>query len=388
NPGTYNGFCHLHNKTGSWVLTLVNQSGTTDCRGFTVKGLHCKNAGTHHGYCYLHIGQSRNVIPKTLTQLTRTPLSAPCMGMTVKGLPCGNYGTYDGFCHYHVEQRRFNSSVNNFATLRCAGMTKKFEQCKKPGSNNGFCHLHEDQRLSVLYIESYVTPSVAFVGQTQNPPPVNPNNGISQNIPNLIAETSHCVSSSVKLGFFSQTGWTETEIPESSVVPWLKRQDRRAGGIKYAWLNQVLDTPIFSKYNPVVFKTAQVQSENTLANLKADLNCLRTANAVAHAFNEDTSGFCTPVVFTKSVGLLLNNVPSEYGALKEMERLGKYWLVDEQIDGDFAKYNSNDGFVGEHGPVSDIAQAFSHYSFFKSGRKLLLADIQGSSNKPFFTDVA
>lgn len=45
--------------------------------------------------------------------------------------------------------------------------------------------------------------------------------------------------------------------------------------------------------------------------------------------------------------------------------------------GGFVKYNGNNGFVDEQVPHSEVLQAFSHFTFIWSRRKLIVVDLQG-----------
>ena len=48
--------------------------------------------------------------------------------------------------------------------------------------------------------------------------------------------------------------------------------------------------------------------------------------------------------------------------------------VEHYIDGDYKKYNSNSGFVAD---CRQTPQAFSHFTFERSGHQLMVVDIQG-----------
>ena len=48
--------------------------------------------------------------------------------------------------------------------------------------------------------------------------------------------------------------------------------------------------------------------------------------------------------------------------------------VEHYIDGEYIKYNSNSGFVADH---RQTPQAFSHFTFERSGHQLMVVDIQG-----------
>jgi len=52
--------------------------------------------------------------------------------------------------------------------------------------------------------------------------------------------------------------------------------------------------------------------------------------------------------------------------------------IEHYIDGDYVKYNSNSGFVADKtGYMRQTPQAFSHFSFERSGHELVVVDIQG-----------
>ncbi len=46
------------------------------------------------------------------------------------------------------------------------------------------------------------------------------------------------------------------------------------------------------------------------------------------------------------------------------------------LEGEYTKYNSNSGFV-DHGGCRQTPQAFSHFTFERSGHELMVVDIQG-----------
>ncbi|CAE7626585.1 ak1 [Symbiodinium sp. KB8] len=55
-----------------------------------------------------------------------------------------------------------------------------------------------------------------------------------------------------------------------------------------------------------------------------------------------------------------------------------YFVAEQYLEGDFVKFNSNNGYVNETHPSSELMQAFSHYTFVKSRGKLLVVDLQGA----------
>jgi len=53
-------------------------------------------------------------------------------------------------------------------------------------------------------------------------------------------------------------------------------------------------------------------------------------------------------------------------------------FVGEQcLEGDFIKYNGNNGYVNASTPCTELMQAFSHYTFVKSRAKHIIVDVQG-----------
>ncbi|VDN14969.1 unnamed protein product [Dibothriocephalus latus] len=59
-----------------------------------------------------------------------------------------------------------------------------------------------------------------------------------------------------------------------------------------------------------------------------------------------------------------------------LEKSGsRFYHIERYMDGDYRKYNSNVGFVDEK--LRNTPQAFSHFTFERSGHRLLVVDIQG-----------
>ncbi|CAE7586971.1 ak1 [Symbiodinium sp. CCMP2592] len=55
----------------------------------------------------------------------------------------------------------------------------------------------------------------------------------------------------------------------------------------------------------------------------------------------------------------------------------KYFVGERYLPGAFLKYNSNHGYVNEEAPDTEIAQAFSHFTFDASAGKYMVLDLQG-----------
>ena len=57
---------------------------------------------------------------------------------------------------------------------------------------------------------------------------------------------------------------------------------------------------------------------------------------------------------------------------------GKCYLVEQLLEGSFEKFSNNFGVVRQPGsPLADVLQAFSHYTWAKSGQSILICDHQG-----------
>ena len=66
------------------------------------------------------------------------------------------------------------------------------------------------------------------------------------------------------------------------------------------------------------------------------------------------------------------------------------FLLEPFMAGKFEKFNNNTGVVCSKSPLSPLLQAFSHYSWEKSGKSVLICDLQGVRNgsKLLLTDPA
>ena len=68
-----------------------------------------------------------------------------------------------------------------------------------------------------------------------------------------------------------------------------------------------------------------------------------------------------------------------------------YYIYEQFMEGEYLKYNTNGGWVNPSvSQYCNTSQAFSHYTWVKSGKQLVVCDIQGvtKANKIFLTDPA
>mmetsp|Transcript_146827 Transcript_146827/g.267643 ORF Transcript_146827/g.267643 Transcript_146827/m.267643 type:complete len:1031 (-) Transcript_146827:41-3133(-) len=67
--------------------------------------------------------------------------------------------------------------------------------------------------------------------------------------------------------------------------------------------------------------------------------------------------------------------------LLDIKTHSKSWpecfIVESYLRGVFVKFNNNSGYVQRTHAASDVAQAFSHFSYHESGGRMLVVDVQG-----------
>ena len=119
---------------------------------------------------------------------------------------------------------------------------------------------------------------------------------------------------------------------------------------------------------------------NSLECYMMELTLQATAATYAREFNIEKSkppNVCL-IEFT-----MLDIVQAQHGA---------FYMLEPYLDGKIVKFNNNCGVVAESLPLSDLMQAFSHYTWVKSGKSLLVCDLQGYKdehrNKMILTDPA
>ena len=73
----------------------------------------------------------------------------------------------------------------------------------------------------------------------------------------------------------------------------------------------------------------------------------------------------------------LVQVPSQDGKVD-------FYLLEPRMEAAFTKYNNNAGAVNPS-PDSELAQAFSHWSYSATGQRLMVTDLQGCHTGQDFT---
>ncbi|KAL5477847.1 hypothetical protein EMCRGX_G024696 [Ephydatia muelleri] len=59
----------------------------------------------------------------------------------------------------------------------------------------------------------------------------------------------------------------------------------------------------------------------------------------------------------------------------------KHFSVEPYIEGEYVKFNNNAGYVAKSSKMNDTLQAFSHYTWQKSGKRFIVCDLQGVVTK-------
>ena len=78
----------------------------------------------------------------------------------------------------------------------------------------------------------------------------------------------------------------------------------------------------------------------------------------------------------------INVLHAEVYRLKSASSPGgfRYLAVEQELKGEYEKYNNNDGWVNQSDCVKcQVAQAFSHFTYESSNQQKMVVDIQGAS---------
>lgn len=94
-----------------------------------------------------------------------------------------------------------------------------------------------------------------------------------------------------------------------------------------------------------------------------------TAVLYSHMFNDAKPKDVPPIRFV---------TPSLLGIQMKRDSKEMKWLfVEPYIAGKYEKFNSNAGYVAKKSDINDAMQAFSHFTWKKSGHRILVCDLQG-----------
>ena len=122
---------------------------------------------------------------------------------------------------------------------------------------------------------------------------------------------------------------------------------------------------VTSKRNIVLKKYKQESDEyNNIECYMKELEIRIITSTYVQAFNDEKE---------KPSSSVLKVHPAEIVQCQETQQI---YLLESFLEGNVKKYNNNAGMVSTRPAESDMMQAFSHYSWVKSGRSLLICDLQ------------
>lgn len=104
----------------------------------------------------------------------------------------------------------------------------------------------------------------------------------------------------------------------------------------------------------------------------SDIDGVAIAQQMAAAWNQLAIA-SKPIVFLEPVVYYKSEDQRSSRAMPVGERV----LIEPYVPGEFKKYNSNSGWVCDAADGGDMLQAFSHWTYHKSGGTQLVCDIQG-----------
>lgn len=100
---------------------------------------------------------------------------------------------------------------------------------------------------------------------------------------------------------------------------------------------------------------------------------------LAERFTRERSPGCPLVVRDAALGKFDKHVVPSSRDNNGFFMSYEHFLIEREIRGTFEKFNSNNGWSSGQDP---IIQAFSHWTYHVTGRKLLVCDLQGHRGTP------
>ena len=149
----------------------------------------------------------------------------------------------------------------------------------------------------------------------------------------------------------------------------LSKEKFTSGSFRDAYLSTAFSELAPGKYVLKKFKQDQVQEiERLFSSMETHTRKMVQMNALARNFAQKLAGEA-PVEY----GSHLNYTKVYFGKL-----YGQCVRVEEYLEGTFQKHVNNNEYVcGDGSELSSKAETFSHYSYVKSGKQLMVLDIQG-----------
>ena len=196
---------------------------------------------------------------------------------------------------------------------------------------------------------------------------------------------SKCHSFTIPKDRHSYINWKNPFIKKSSISTEIQIADKpfSEGAMRYAFYmkDNKLDQKLVGKLYKVIKK-----EENNIDTLSKDLLSIVVSKHIAYDFNDRV------INIVPNTNLLLNYVDSyiyellDYSSSKDLTTAQlpnhqRYYSVENYLKGDYTKFNNNSGWTSDNmNEQSQVAQAFSHFSWQLTKGYLMIVDLQGVDN--------
>ena len=157
---------------------------------------------------------------------------------------------------------------------------------------------------------------------------------------------------------------SEIPIPQSPIAFKRARQPFAAGAERLAY--HAMDTQTNERVVVKEFKRDSAKYKSYEHYREVQQTHIQ-ASMYAVDFNKEKPSGSSNIEFVK-MGIV--EMP------QDIDGQNKYFTYEPFISGKYQKFNSNGGFVATS-PLYDVTQAFSHYTWVKSGKRMVVCDIQG-----------
>jgi hypothetical protein len=156
---------------------------------------------------------------------------------------------------------------------------------------------------------------------------------------------------------------------DGSQVQW-NRTPFQQGASRFAYQGTWIKGP--RRGQTCVVKTFKRRDLATHYNIEKEIKCYEQAHLYATWFNRENMGDRN-IKYVMPIKLSVRGV--SFAALFQKNfKTGDHILVEPFLTGAYHKFNSNSGWRIEE---AKLLQAFSHFTFHRSGGELILCDLQG-----------
>ena len=193
---------------------------------------------------------------------------------------------------------------------------------------------------------------------------------------------SKCHSFNIPKDRNSYINWKNPFIKHSFINSEVKIADFpfSEGAMRYAFFMKdlSLEQNLVGKINKSISN-----DEYNLEGLSKDLLSLVVSKRIAYDFNERIINLVSDtkmlINFVESyIYEMINYSSNKDITVKQLPHHNKYFSAENFIDGDYTKFNNNAGWIANNlSEQSQIAQAFSHFSWQFTKGYLMIVDLQG-----------